>query len=375
MADSRCALVVARRAEPADARPLDFRSDTLTQPTPQMRKAMAEAEVGDDVYGEDPTVLRLQEKGARIVGTEAALFVPTGTMGNQAAVWVHSGRQGALVCEDNCHLALYEGGAAALLSNVLFRTVQTADGTFDPEAIERHFPPPHDAHFAQVKLVAIENTHNYSGGRTWSVAQTNAVRDFVQERGAKLHIDGARIFNAAIARKTTAARLCAGADSVMFCLSKGLSAPVGSLLCGSKQFIEQAHGARKVLGGGMRQAGHMAAAGIVALDTMVDRLAEDHANAKALAKGLADLPGVAVDLKAVETNMVMANVSATGMTSAQFIESAKAAGVLCLNRDAGPTVRFVTHRHITAAAVRDAIERLAAIPLRGAGRRPGRPRP
>src|SRR5688572_13010997 len=160
---------VARRPAPSV---LDFRSDTLTQPTDAMRKAMAEADVGDDVYGEDPTVVRLQEKAARMLGMEAALFVPTGTMGNQVAVWVHSGRQGSLVCEENCHLALYEGGAAALLSNVLFRTVPSLDGTFTPEAILRHFPPPHDAHFSQVKVVAIENTHNYTGGRTWSAAQT-----------------------------------------------------------------------------------------------------------------------------------------------------------------------------------------------------------
>ncbi|MFO1532440.1 MAG: low specificity L-threonine aldolase [Thermoplasmatota archaeon] len=340
---------------------LDFRSDTVTQPTPAMRKAMADAEVGDDVYGEDPTVLRLQEKAARIVGAEAALFVPTGTMGNQVAVWVHSGRQGSLVCEDNCHIALYEGGAAALLSNVLLRTARSDDGTFSPADVERHFPPAHDAHFAAVKVVAIENTHNYTGGRTWSAAQTGAIRDFAQERKARFHIDGARIFNAAIARKTTAAKLCAGADSTMFCLSKGLSAPVGSLVCGSEEFIAQAHVARKTLGGGMRQVGHMAAAGIVALDTMVERLAEDHANAKVLAKGLAALPGIRIDPAAVETNMVMADVSGTGMPSSAFIEAAKKVGVLCLNRDAGPTVRFVTHRNVAKDDVRMALARLEGL--------------
>ena len=323
-----------------------------------MRKAMADAEVGDDVYGEDPTVNRLQEKAAKMVGAEAALFVPTGTMGNQAAIWVHSGRNGALVCEDNCHIALYEGGAAALLSNVLLRTVQSKDGTFTPAGMERHFPPAHDAHFATVKVVSIENTHNYSGGRTWSVAQTRAVREATQAHGAKLHIDGARIFNAAIAQRVSAARLCEGADSVMFCLSKGLAAPVGSLLCGSSEFVAQAHTARKILGGGMRQAGHLAAAGIVALDTMVDRLADDHANAKLLAKGLSDIPGVSVDVTTVETNMVMADVAGTGMTSAEFIGEAKRLGVLCLNRDAGPTVRFVTHCDVSRDDVKEAVQRL-----------------
>jgi len=357
---------MAARRKPA-TRVLDFRSDTVTQPTPEMRKAMAQAEVGDDVYGEDPTILRLQEKAAKLVGMEDSLFVPTGTMGNQVAIWVHSARHGSLVCEDNCHIALYEGGAAALLSNVLLRSHRSEDGTFAPRDVERHFPPAHDAHFAGVKLVAIENTHNYTGGRTWSVAQTKEIRDQAHRHGAKFHIDGARIFNAALAQKTTAAKLCAGADSVMFCLSKGLSAPVGSLLCGSHEFIAKAHAARKTLGGGMRQAGHLAAAGIVALDTMVDRLADDHANARLLAKGLAGIPGISVDLPAVETNMVMADVSATGLTSAQFIEKAKSLGVLCLNRDAGPMVRFVTHRNVTKADATEAVERLRT--LVGQGRR------
>jgi threonine aldolase len=347
------------------ARVLDFRSDTLTQPTEAMRKAMAEAEVGDDVYGEDPTVNRLQEVAAKRLGMEAALFVPTGTMGNQLAVWVHSGRGGQMVCEESCHIALYEGGGAALLSNVLLRTTRSDDGTFAPGDVERFFGPD-DPHFAQTRLVAIENTHNYSGGLVWKPQQVKAIRDFAHDRKAKLHVDGARIFNAAIATKSSAAKLAEGADSVMVCLSKGLSAPVGSLLAGPADVIHKAHVARKTLGGGMRQAGHLAAAGLVALETMVDRLADDHANAKALAKGLADLPGLDVDLARVQTNMVMADVSGTGMTSERFIEAAKKAGVLCLNRDAGPVVRFVTHRNVSRADVAEAVERIAAMP--GLGR-------
>jgi threonine aldolase len=354
---------VAKAAHPSRASPrvLDFRSDTVTQPTDAMRRAMADAAVGDDVFGEDETVNKLQEAAARKLGLESALFVPTGTMGNQVCVWVHSGRSGSMVCEDNCHLAIYEGGASSLLSNVTLRTFLSPDGTFAPDDIVRHFPPD-DPHFSTVKLVAIENTHNYSGGRVWSRAQTKAVVDFAHERNAKVHVDGARIFNAAIAQGTTADRLVSGADSVMFCLSKGLSAPVGSLVCGSEEFMHKAHAARKTLGGGMRQAGHLAAAGLVALNTMVDRLAEDHANAKLLAKGLAGLPGLDVDVKSVETNMVMADVSKTGLTSEQFIERAKAMGVLCLPRDAGPTVRFVTHRNVSQADCEDALERLASIP-------------
>jgi len=348
------------KAQSRPPRVIDFRSDTVTQPTDAMRKAMADAEVGDDVYGEDPTVNKLQDKAARLLGTEAALFVPTGTMGNQVCVWVHSGRTGSMVCEENCHLALYEGGASSLLSNVTLRTAPSTDGTFAPHDIARHFPPP-DPHFSPVKLVAIENTHNYAGGRVWSAAKTKAVAHFAHSKGAKLHIDGARIFDAAIAQKTTAAKLAAGADSVMFCLSKGLSAPVGSLVCGSKEFIHEAHTARKILGGGMRQAGHLAAAGIVALDTGIERLADDHANAKFLAKGLTDLPGIKVDLKAVETNMVMADVSGTRKTAQEFLAAATKVGVLGNFRDAGPTVRFVTHRNVSRADCKEALERLAAV--------------
>ncbi|MEK6974786.1 MAG: GntG family PLP-dependent aldolase [Candidatus Thermoplasmatota archaeon] len=340
------------------AKILDFRSDTLTQPTDAMRKAMADAEVGDDVYGEDPTVKRLEERTAKLLGMESALFVPTGTMGNQLAVWVHSGRRGQMVCEENCHIALYEGGGAALLSNVLLRTVRSDSGTFTPDDMARYFGPD-DPHFAPTRLVAIENTHNYSGGLCWTRAQTKAIADATHKHKAKLHLDGARIFNAAIAQKTTASKLCDGADSVMVCVSKGLSAPVGSLLAGDADFIHEAHAARKILGGGMRQAGHMAAAGIVALDTMVDRLADDHANAKALAKGLEAIDGLAVDLKRTQTNMVLADVSATGLSSGAFIERMKKSGVLCLGRDAGPMVRFVTHRHIAKADVADAVERVA----------------
>ncbi|MES2154516.1 MAG: GntG family PLP-dependent aldolase [bacterium] len=348
---------MARLAAP---RIIDFRSDTITQPTAAMRKAMADADVGDDVYGEDPTVNRLQDKAARLLGTEAALFVPTGTMGNQVSVWVHSGRTGSMVCEENCHLALYEGGASSLLSNVTLRTFRSADGTFGPKDVAHLFPPD-DAHFSPVKLVAIENTHNYAGGRTWSAAQTKAIADLAHDKGAMLHVDGARIFDAAIARKTTAAKLTKGSDSVMFCLSKGLSAPVGSLVCGSTEFIHKAHTARKVLGGGMRQAGHLAAAGIVALDTGIERLADDHANAKFLAKGLANLPGVKVDLKTVETNMVMADISGTKMTAAAFLEASRKVGVLGNFRDAGPTVRFVTHRNVSRADCKEALERLAGM--------------
>ncbi len=339
---------------------IDFRSDTLTQPTDAMRKAMADAAVGDDVFGEDPTVNKLEEAAAGRMGMEASLFVPTGTMGNQLAVWVHSNRGGQMVCEENCHIALYEGGGAALLSNVMMRGVPSRDGTFTPTDIARHFPPD-DPHFATTRLVAIENTHNYTGGLCWTGAQTRAIVEYTHKQDAKLHIDGARIFNAAIAQQTTPAQLVAGADSVMFCLSKGLSAPVGSLLCGDEPFIHKARHARKVLGGGMRQAGHLAAAGLVALDTMVDRLADDHANAKELAQGLAGIQKLKVEPSQVQTNMVLADVTGTGLTSEDFCTLMKDVGVLCLQRDAGPVMRFVTHRHITKADVQEAVQRIGDV--------------
>jgi threonine aldolase len=336
---------------------LDFRSDTLTKPTDAMRKAMAEAEVGDDVFGEDPTVGKLEEVAAKRMGMEAAVFVPTGTMGNQLAIWTHTGRKGLVVCEENCHLALYEGGAASLLSNVMLRTIRSQTGTFTAEEMMRLFTPD-DPHFAPTRLVSIENTHNYSGGLCWSRDQTRAIVEAAHRRKVPVHVDGARIFNAALAQKTTPERLLAGADSVMFCVSKGLSAPVGSLLCGTQRFVDEARHARKTLGGGMRQVGVIAAAGLVALESMVDRLAEDHANAKELGRLLAGIPGLRVDAASVQTNMVMVDVDETGMTSDAFVAKMKETGVLCLTRDTGPTVRFVTHRHISRDDVAEAGRRI-----------------
>ncbi len=343
----------------AGPRVLDYRSDTVTQPTDAMRHAMATAEVGDDVYGDDPTVNRLQDKVAKLLGMEAALFVPTGTMGNQAALWVHTGRNGAIVAETHSHISFYEGGAAALLYGAAVLPVPGKAGTFAPADLER-FWLPRDPHFAHVKVVAVENTHNWSGGRTWSAAQTRTIADAAHDHGATLHLDGARVWNAAIARKASVASLCKGADSVMVCLSKGLSAPVGSLVAGSADFVAKSRFARKTLGGGMRQAGHLAAAGLVALDTCVERLADDHANAKALAKGLAGL-GFGVDVAATETNMVMADTTGTGWTAQGFVEACKKAGILAGRRDAGPVVRFVTHRNVSAADGKEALERIAAL--------------
>lgn len=341
--------------------PIDLRSDTVTQPTQAMRDAMRDARVGDDVYGEDPSVNELQRLAAKAVGMEEALFLPTGTMGNQVAVWVHSQRSGAAIVEETSHISLYEGGGAGLLSGVTLRTHRSPTGVFTPQDIERHVPPAGDAHFVPVRLVSIENTHNYSGGRIWTAKESQQMAGYAHAIGARLHIDGARIFNAAVAQETTAATLCKGADTVMFCLSKGLGAPVGSVLCGSRETIAHAHTVRKTLGGGMRQAGHLAAAGMLALKDGVKRLEEDHANARFLAKGLGAVPGFRVDQKAVATNMVMADIAGTGLSSERMLELLKGVGVLATARDAGPTVRFVTHRNVTRDDCREALERIAGL--------------
>jgi len=349
--------VAAKTAKPAGPRAIDFRSDTLTQPTDAMRKAMADAEVGDDLYGEDPTVQRLQEAAAKAVGMEAALFVPSGTMGNQIAVWVNTERKGAVLTDRYSHVAYYEADGASRLSGVGVKVFDTAAGDFGADELAPFFLP-RDPHFAPILMVAAEDTHQYFGGRPWPLARLKAAREAAQERGARFHIDGARVFNAAVAQATTADRICKGADSVMFCLSKGLSAPVGSLICGSEEFVAEAHFARKLLGGGMRQSGHLAAAGLLGLRTGIDRLADDHANAKRLAKGLADLPGCKVAYK-VETNMVMLDV-AKPLGVNGFIARAKAAGVLCGARVDDDLVRFVTHRNVSRADVDEALERLSA---------------
>lgn len=338
---------------------LDFRSDTVTRPTPEMRQAMAEAEVGDDVMGEDPTVRRLEARVAKEAGMEAALFVPSGTMGNQIATWIHTRRGGQVVCEDNCHIALYEGGAAAMLSGATVRTVRGRNGQFGPAQAVAHVHP-NDPHFAQTRMISIENTHNWSGGRCWDLDAVAELRDFSHDVGAAFHVDAARIHNAAAAQNTTVAKLLDGADSAMICLSKGLGAPVGSLVIGSHAFIDEARHVRKALGGGMRQAGVLAAAGLLALDH-APNLHADHQLAKHLGESLGGLGPLRVDVDAIETNMIMVDVAGTGMTGPEFCDVAKSIGVGCLPRDNGPTARFVTHRDVTREDADAVVDRLAKL--------------
>lgn len=335
-------------------RVIDLRSDTVTKPTPAMRRAMAEAEVGDDVFGEDPTVNRLQEMAAAIMGKEAALLVTSGTQGNLVSILAHCGRGDEAIVGDQSHTYLYEQGGMAALGGVHPRVLPNRpDGTIDLDQIEAAIRPD-NVHFPRSRLLILENTHNRCYGAPLTPDYIRAAADLAHRHGLKVHVDGARIFNAAIALGVDVRELVEPVDSVTFCLSKGLSAPVGSVVCGSKAFIEEARRARKVLGGGMRQAGVIAAAGIVALTEMVDRLAEDHENARRLAAGLAQMPAFEVDLERVYTNIVYFDV-VDGRRAEEVVQAAKEAGVLVL--PVGPhRIRAVTHYGIEESDIEEALD-------------------
>lgn len=333
---------------------VDLRSDTVTLPSPAMRKAMAEAELGDDVFGEDPTINKLQEMAAERMGKEAGLFVASGTMGNLVALLTHCRRGEEIILGDRAHIFLNEGGGCAALGSILPHTIPNRpDGTLALEEIEAAIRDD-NVHHPRTRLVCLENTHNYCGGAVLSARYTEQVAALAHGRGLALHVDGARIFNAAVALGVKAGELVRGADSVSFCLSKGLAAPVGSLLCGSADFIREARRSRKVLGGGMRQAGVLAAAGIVALEEMVDRLAEDHANARRLFEGLRNLPGLSLDQDDVPTNMVFFDLTDDKIPTREFVERLAQEGVKVL--DLGPrTIRLVAHYGIEAQDIEYAL--------------------
>jgi threonine aldolase len=327
---------------------IDLRSDTVTQPTAPMREAMATAEVGDDVYGEDPTVTRLQQRAAELVGKEAAIFVPSGTMANQIAIRAHTEPGDAMIAGQDAHVYLYEGGGAAALSGV--QTVLVGEGgLFGADAL-REAIAPRDPHFARSRLVCVENTHNRSGGRLFPLGDQQAIAVAARDAGLALHLDGARIFNASVASGTAVEALAAPFDSVAFCLSKGLGAPVGSLICGSRAFLERASRFRKLFGGGMRQAGILAAAGLYALEHNVERLADDHAHAGLLAALLEQADGLEV-MAAPETNMVLIRVE----SALSFIGSLAERGVSVGAVDPR-TLRAVTHLDVTRADVEQAAQ-------------------
>lgn len=325
---------------------IDLRSDTVTKPTAAMRRAMAEAEVGDDVYGEDPTVNRLQERAAELFGKEAALFVPTGTMGNQICVKLHTRPGTEIIVEERSHIFNYEMGTAAAFSGVTCRPVRGEDGLLNWDLIAGSIHHSAPYYVTPTSLVTLENSHNMAGGTVLPLSVMNDICDQAHALGLPTHLDGARIFNAALALDTTVAEIARPFDSVMFCLSKGLGAPVGSIIVGKKDFIKEAVSVRKMLGGGMRQVGVLAAAGMLALEESPKLLAEDHANAKRLAEGLAELRGVKIDPERVQTNIAIFDIAATGMTTAQMAAELKARGVLA-NGINPREMRMVTHYDVS----------------------------
>ena len=342
---------------------IDLRSDTVTLPTPAMREAMARAEVGDDVYGEDPTVNRLERMAAEIVGMEAAIFVPSGTMGNLAAMLTHCARGTRAFLGAQAHTYVYEAGGAAALGGIVMTPIRNTDqGELDLDELREELEKPADAHFALPGLVATENTHNLCGGVAVELSHLAAVAELAHAHRLPVHLDGARIFNAAIALETTAKKIAETADTVSFCLSKGLACPVGSLLCGSREFIGRARRMRKLLGGGMRQAGVIAAAGIVALETMIDRLVEDHLNARALAEGLGLVAGINVRPVKRRTNMVVFEVDGGASVAQKFAAAMKERGVLAHARSPS-SFRAVTHHGIS----RRDIDRVVAAAAEAAG--------
>jgi threonine aldolase len=338
---------------------LDFRSDTVTRPTPEMRRAMSEAEVGDDVYGEDPTVNRLEERAAQIFGREAAIFVPSGTMGNQIAIKIHTHHGQEIICEERGHIFNYEMATLAAFSGCLVRPIYGEDGMLTWAEIRKRIAPG-IYYKAQTGLISLENTHNMAGGTVYRQDIADEICDRAHEIGLPVHLDGARVFNAAAALGRPVAEITKKFDSVMFCLSKGLGAPVGSMLVGSKSFIEKARAYRKALGGGMRQAGILAAAGLIALEKMPARLKEDHENAQVLANGLAQIPGIKIDPKKVATNILVFNISGTGMNTAEFSRRLAERNILAAGIDAD-NMRFVTHMDVSREDCESALKEIRSI--------------
>lgn len=332
---------------------IDLRSDTVTRPTPAMRRAMANARVGDDVYREDPTVNKLEERAAEIFEREAALFVPSGTMGNQTAIKVHTRHGQDVICEERAHIYLHEMGMISAFSGCVARTIEAPDGILTWSRIEPFVNTGADFH-SQTGLIELENSSNLAGGSVYSLEISNKICDQAHQHGIPVHLDGARIFNASVALGRPVVELTRKFDSVMFCLSKGLGAPVGSLLVGSMEFIDEARNVRKMLGGGMRQAGVLAAAGLVALEESPKRLHIDHENARFLAEGLAEIPGVKIDPAKIVTNILFFDVSATRLSAQQVSERLVEQGVLA-NGTSPTIIRMVTHFDVDRAGCERAL--------------------
>ena len=324
---------------------IDLRSDTVTKPSPEMRRAMSEAEVGDDVFMEDPSVNRLQDRAAEIFGKEAGLYVPSGTMGNLTSILAQTERGQEVICEAQGHIYNYEMASMSAIAGVLPRVIETADGIMNWDQIERAIRPK-VYYRSQTAMVSLENTHNMAGGTVYPTELVNEICEKAHERGLAVHLDGARVFNAATALGQDVRTITQNVDSVQFCLSKGLGGPVGSLIVGSRSFIERGRRFRKMLGGGMRQAGVIAAAGLVALEKGPGRLHEDHAKAKHLAERLSAIPGIEVDPSRVQTNIVIYGIRETGFDSDMYLVELERRGVLAVPVDRG-RVRMVAHLDVT----------------------------
>lgn len=333
---------------------VDLRSDTVTKPTPAMRKAIAEAEVGDDVFGEDPTVNTLQQKVAEILGKEASLFVPSGTMANQLAIKSHTQPGDEVIIEATSHPYNFEGGASAALSGIQFYCLKGVRGILDVFQIEEAIRPD-DHHFPVTRLICLENTHNRGGGAIYPLEKIAEISQLAKSKNLLLHIDGARLWNASVATGIKPQEYAQWADSVSVCLSKGLGAPIGSLVAGTKTFIDRVHRFRKMFGGGMRQVGIIAAAGLYALGHHIERLKEDHQNAKRLALGLKELKGIAINPDHVETNMVIFDVAESGMTAAQVSEAMKRERIL-IHAFGKTQIRLVTHLDVSGEDIEVALE-------------------
>jgi threonine aldolase len=345
--------------------PIDLRSDTVTRPTAEMRAAMAAAVVGDDVYGEDPTINHLERRAAEVFGKEAALFVPTGTMGNTIGIKVHTNHGEEVLCEAHSHVLDWELSMMAWFAGCLARAVPTPDGILHWEQIEPALRKP-GPNNAATTLIAIENTHNMAGGTVYPQPVIDRICSEAHARRLKVHMDGARVFNASIVTGVPVSRIARDVDSVMFCVSKGLGAPAGSLLVGTKEAIARGRSFRKCLGGGMRQAGILAAAGLVALEQMPGRLADDHRNAALLADGLAAIPHIKFDRSLVQTNIVIFDIAGLGLTTDEFTAALKQRGVLASDVG-GSRMRLVTHLDVTREQCAQAVASIAEIAAKAVG--------
>ncbi|MCB2198374.1 aminotransferase class I/II-fold pyridoxal phosphate-dependent enzyme [bacterium] len=334
-------------------RTIDLRSDTVTRPTPEMWEAMHKANVGDDVFGEDPTINRLQDRVAELLGKEAALYVPSGTMSNQIAISILTEEGDEVYCEDGCHIFNYEGGAPAFVSRVQLRPLRGVRGIYTREQVEEVLKPD-NSHFARGSLIEIENTANRGGGTVWPLAEVRRLSELAKERGMSVHLDGARLWNAAVSSGTPEHVWAQHADTISVCFSKGLGAPVGSALVGSRELIEKAHRIRKKLGGGMRQAGIIAAGALYAVENNRARLAEDHRRAHTLARGLSTIEGFFVDVEHVDTNIILLDLSKRGVDAENFAETVGKRG-LKVTLAGAQKVRFVTHLDVNDSDIEEAI--------------------